>query len=1441
MTQQNPWEDYDWDLMGDANHKQVHHLTIQDLRRYIFLATEGLNAVPSKAVFAAQVEDGPKRFAASWQDTLWAYPDADIVYSTSTPPTPSEYVSNVQYPEQRPGSMTVYFERSISHPLQGVTTDTVSTGEFIFNATLVQKYGIYNENGSTIDIDGTLESWYKEQDDFRPGTPFIIKNSANEANDGFYRVRSVRQSGDYVYVTPDNNNYEQQELVACSAGGTATCDFGGDWYTFVGMNGNSLSAYNTGGGAMSGYFSDYGDSAYLGSIRNRWWSVKDMYHRYAQTSGEVTFGPNDGRPPTGGQESKDFNADWVRCPNPSRPHTYDRNSHRFHVEAEEDGSITGGDYEQFTALIPSYKFLCFDADPKEQESPFFFEDTNRVHWKYGKKVRFRARDITNPSKLGAIQAVRSTGYTPTNNPPVGTGSDHQYNSTYTRTINNGEMCEDGYLPVISGQSYMSKWINAKYDDALQNMIELAATRHSWVWPVDNDYKYNWIWVNKYNRLTNAHREYLEYAKELEDGALQEEINGEMYNPTYWSIYTTYGLSDAYMPKHNINQREYDYMNAEYWGENGSAFELILKLLGSSYYDWYYDETYPYRSKNILDTGWEWAAGMDEDDYTWPVTFNGIECNSINDIREACWQIPVGVWRRTWKYTYGRVKDCKMRDGSRDVPGGFPTAADGGDWPYEFYYPDDTSGNKTIRMIGRVVMEGDEPADSEFYSWSESGWTVPDTEQPNTIRFSGDKTDRFKTGNVVWTKISSEYYVYYVLKVVYDSTGNTTAITLSSDFSTDSPAVLYGDINLSATHDPAFVVNKTPCYPTDRLPTILQHCRNILKKLKYKDLVVTLSLKGKQISLDAYDLEYPSKEALRAAYELEFENEWNPDMSTWGTWSSGTWFGHLVEYFKPGETWHTYDSHYSECALYISDYDNNADLLFDENAVSFLVRLGFRKTASMNYSPTKIGIVGKTTITPPESDAPYNYVYISVGLNDGYIRIYCLGDFANWVKTQDDPEVWLTATITNIILDQLGELDFIAEFDWAKYPDAIWDRTHERADYRLIDSFGPDNEPPKKKNEWVIEPTLYDANFPEFYNQFTADAYPYDNPNYTPQWKIKAEAVLMEDLESNGVEYIFDCEHDTYSTTADLMDYTGANRKYDKALNMGVGSNAGDSDDAWAAYDALIGEWEFTLNSKDCYSGSVAGEDDNYGTPTAAANITFDCPMFPIRPRIESEKIQVDTVWYDHIWTDAPLCNNSVEYRLEVWDTVNAEWSVLYDYGATNPTPPAGGNDGDSHFYLSGPEITEISVDNYRLRYRNANTEKSGMYSDETQPAPATMYNLNIRNTDGRTITLNGETLTSFPHNVDLVAGTKVTLYSPEFEGGWINYSSWPWQSFTVNPLEFYIYQDFDIQCFQGEQIEAGLNGPVCYRLSIESFPVDLFINIFSNCLYSFWIVLICQP
>lgn len=1289
MEQENPWEDFEWPLTVDT--KMLHEL-VMDLRKHIYLASEGHFATTNKATQAAHVLGSTtRRFAREWSTRLSDYPTSDMTAPDTTPPSPTTAEGFYQTPYVDPGEWTCWFERSFNHSIQGV----VKTGddyEFKFLRTAVTKYSIWEQNSGALLYQKTPKiTWYEEEDDFRPGTPFIITNCAEAANDGFYRVKSVRNDGSNVYVMVDDNNYTQQDLVETSSvAGNADCDFGGDWYTLRSGNGHS-STFMESGGQMNNYFAELDDNVYTPSVTDAWWTKKDRIHRYeGSVAGTPTYGPNDGRPPTGGYMSKDFNGDWVRCPNPSLYHTYDENSHRWAVKSGTEGSIAAQDLELFTALIPASKYLCFQADPKEQKSPFFFEDTHRIHWKYGGKVSIEAMQITNPAKLGAVQAVRRTGYSTGEGSTFhGASTDHQYNSTYLDPVGDEEGYRgvDGDTPDTEDtQSFHAQWKDVGYDPALQNTIEHICGMHKWVFTATSVYIDNWLWLHEHVTIDSNHQDYLEIVHDL--------TSGDLDGATYGDIKTTYGTESAWMPAVNPDQPAFPLATDEEWGENGSAFELILAMLGDDYYDWYYDTTYPYRSKTQMD--WSWWWGMDNSEQSFDGTYNGIYCDTPTKVKNACWPTPIGCWRRVWKRTLGRPKPSSKTSNSDMVIG------DDENEPlspqvYEFDHPGLESVN---RMVGRVVTTYDDtgsadpniPTDSDFYTTSLAG-----TPSSNTFVASGNQISAMPVGSVVFGVISSVRKPYGVVKSTYDSGENETTFILNGDFETDAPTTLYIDLAISANHDAGFIVNDSNIH-VKNIWKMLNACREVLLQLRYKKHLINVQFGNNWIEPVGEIPEDKDPEVLIETVNDALIQGYNniSSIRTDFTFGAGlSWLGALLTiYFDNDPYWVYYEG--ADCyvgALKLTVHADEPFLDFLDNtsqhAYHVLVKAYQPSGAYESDGKTLVdgvshfGLTGAVNITCQSTAWYYGWATLQRDAasevywnnddpdNPFYEFYYSVGTLHHFLPPITDyhefaSPPYLTGSCGGYANVQSPEV--LSEFNWLSFPDIIWTRLKERADYKLVDSFSPDKNPPVTVNKYVVEPTFIDMNYTEGLEMAIRNgvAHATDLDVYEAEWHLYAVVTLLEDLEGNGVEYIFDLEETVGTDVWDAVySRVQASRVYDELL----GSTGGWSD----AHDAMADRakyLEMTYNSKDDVSSNVPSAEDNYNEPLAPLLLKVtDAPMFPIRPDVACVSSEDNSQeLFQVISCRVPLpATKEFEYKLERW--TGTAWEIWQDYGESHSDPP----------------------------------------------------------------------------------------------------------------------------------------------------------------------------
>jgi len=1192
----NPWLQFTWPTESG---QPIKHYTAEDLRRWIALTTILINANEEGAEFGPIAEGFVKRYAMAWSEWMRPYTEA-IGHSFTT--------AEVEQPDAdyKPGAAAVWYEDNFTADISGTTDAADAYGEFIIpNCTLINNpVGIYNVNSAGYPTPQSESSFYKEYDDFRPGTPFLLSDCSDSRLNGFYRVRTRRMDGSTLYLSVYTADNQPAELAIAECTGTLTCDFGGDWYTLRGSNGHCSETYMTDSGRMDTYFAGLEDAVFGYSTNQRWWTEKDSYHRYPATQNNGR-GPNDGRPPSGGQFSIDFNGDWVRTVNPNLYHTYDQNSHRWIIDSDFNLSPA----EQYTCLISAYQFLPAQCDPKEQIPPYYFENTFRRHWKYNAKVAFQANQITEPDKLGAIQSVRELAYN-SGGTWYGSSSDRQYGTTHLS--DDEKTVVNGFLPPVSGQNQKPNRVNYKYSAALQNMIELACEEYQWCWPADNTYKTNWLTL---------------HAAEYMSTSLEYQLKGTTSGTyTYGTGYSEYGLA-AFNPKYDAAQPAYPPMNDECWGENGSAFELILKLLGSDYYDWYYDDQYPYLPKRILDIKAVNKAQNPEDE----------------KYIDECLPMPHGVWRRTWKYSLGYVRQNKMRSSTE----GDPTCENyTGIMPYS---------ETPVVMFGHIRM------------------TAPSGTQ-------------------------------------------------------------YAGKDLEANHGPDYTINDAAVY-NQRIYKILNHSYEVLSKLVYRKLEdIEVSGKWNYPFLNPtgyYDTPY---ELLDEFIDL-YNTYWNDDVSSWSSLSSGNW-GTIGVYFS---IYYNYSTkkysrnatcYYAETALVVAN-----PFYCSSDAITMLIRITLSRDAEeAHYSLTKVGIPDNL-IDPPEKGKT-EYLFVPVKFENDkveYLRFRSICDWDNWHferyhPTEESPaaEIYETNSSVNFSWN-LNQIEFAAVYDWSKYPDAIWTRTIEKADYKLIDWYGYDENPPVIENDWITAPTLYDANFPEDY--FAGQNWPYDNPNYEPLWKIKAESVLLEDLEDNGVYYILD-----FNDSA--LDTEQTSRKFDILLTVtGSSSEAGSKEAAFDALSILTSGITAALNTRDNYNARGLGRPNNYNTPTASEELIIDAPMFPVNARFVPASGEVPTnpsyLYFEEdgvgtnyllICVDNPIPGQnakSVIRRLEGYYISTGQWDEVCDLEdsemftvCTNPSIlshlPNTWKTSDKTIYIANLDVYTSLLDwsKFRIHYVNNLGERS---------------------------------------------------------------------------------------------------------------------------------------
>ena len=842
MTDTTPtiWQLAEWPL--DTTKKR-EHLFPEDVRRFIYLASIGAGRPSGHETFTANPYITSQNFALDFKDVLDPYPTSDLTYTTEQQET------NVEWGDILPGSHLCYYDGSFTHDIYSVDLTSDSYGEFVFAlGSQRTEPCLFDQTGTTIYITGVTKSWYEVEDDFRPGTPFIVNSTAenwSQENNGYYRVKSTRTSGSYLYVKVDyGEKAERKQLTTCSgfSGVEASCAFGGDWWIFRGNNGSSTDGPgdNTDLAGDLAALSDDGTNYTNSLTRSGYlWSKKDFYHRHPLDSGELIRSPYDGRPPTGGLLAADFNSDWIRTFNPAAYHTYDQNCHRYMVYADWQGNRSAANFDIYSAVFPAQDYLPFQTDPKEQIPPKLYRGDSSTKWKYNSKVQFKALQITDPANLGPRYDTIKTGYS------TGTGDDDHHGRSMSKQYMQshaveyggyGELTEAGYLPAQHATSaWGPQWQQGKFNGAIQNMIELICQSKTetiildgilggdslpisldtgfdgktFMLRVDDDYIDNWLWFHANIEAESNHYDYMVAKYSMPTG-----------NTTYGEILAWGGTAKAWRPDLNTVQMEWAQIDDVFWGENESGVELLLKKLGHDYYDWVFDTETPWTWSHVLNEKWE--VEQDAGTYNGGSTVNGVSgLTNWDDNAEARYPTVSGTWRRTFKYSLGHYENVKITTGTSTDPCGMRS----------YWY-----GEDDIRMPGRSVVDYENMPDQESTA---DAYVVPDITDfgPNTyscsvdgttITISGDITANLKAGYSIWTvdnaalnAVDATTTEYLVKHVKYNGT-NTIAI-LSG---TLNQTTFYYDKAINDRHN---ADTGTPGY-IYRVHLILDQCRDLLNLL-----------------------------------------------------------------------------------------------------------------------------------------------------------------------------------------------------------------------------------------------------------------------------------------------------------------------------------------------------------------------------------------------------------------------------------------------------------------------------------------------------------------------------------------------------------------------------------------------------------------------------------
>jgi len=1298
-----PWQFCDWPL---EDKQVITHLAAEDLRRWMWLLLYGKAATAQKAEDGGIDESNPNRFAQKWED--WMLPYAEALQTTFT-----QAMTTEPHAQAVPGAITVWYEDSFSSTISGIDFSQYQEGELVIeNCQQITKNSIWDWNGTGTPTP-SQEQWYKEYDDWRPGTPFLLTGCSDERNNGFYRVLSRRMSGSTLFLRACSNDGQPVSFFADNQG-TMSCNFGGDWWTLRGMNGHETASSGYADEGPGNFFDNLEDATYQLGITNQWWTWKDQYHRYEGNA----RGPHDGRPPSGGPFAIDFNGDWIRGVNPYLYHCYDKNSHRY---------ILKGDFDSLLFLYfagwRADEFLSIQVDPKEQVPPYFFADKENVRWKYGGKVPIRKNQISNPARLGPVNQCLAQAWHTQQSGWVAIATHRQYLTSAIRAVGSGYMITYGDAPPLSILlSPRDWWEQLKFDTAIQNMVEYTVEQYGWMMPVDDDYKANWFAVNhpSWEASPPSVPYLLEYV--LYDGDVQ--------GRTYQQVYADNGLA-AYRPDLDSSMPAYAELHDELWGENGSAIELILKKLGTDYYDWWYDSQTPFISERILKIRTIFLASENPEYWSFPCTIHGVECNNLLDVANVCWPIPAGTWRRTWKRTLGYIREGYMRDSE----------------------------------LGDPALD-----EYENYSW-EGPYSNNRLAMPGHHRFSAP------AGNQ------------------------------------------YGGVNLAANHGPDFSASGREYYQK-RIYQILNDCRLVLKSLSFftaSDESISFKMKSLDVPYTLTTYGQKDAETVIASYQEYLDTYWNDSskytiedlpLDQTAQQQGNCGYKCAADYqtiIPPG--WRNSESCGNLYCSILVESEEAAN--YDSDPVKFLLRIGCRCSLpslaiDYNYqSPTYLGLTGFGTIEPPAywlspsivSPLRYYHVWTDKQTLDR-LEIKTLGNFSN--GDYQSQYAWRCNTMTYVepLIYSVND-GFIAAIDFEKYSSRIWRRLKEKADVYLIDIFGDDRNPPKYENAFWKLPMLVNQNAEAIPEELLDSFYSSDASD--SDYHITAESVLMEDLEgidSDEVKYVFDFGETELSNQQDKEQ---TSRVYDEPLLNGT------EDDAASVYLDGWDEgtvWNCRLNTRD--SAEARGnESNNYGEPTVeeAIALTRTVPIFPLRPIIHYEKLQINGVWYDHIWVDPPFAEGgTVQYRLSRFDAsvIPPGWAIIFSFGEQKPSAPSGYPDGPNHFWLDSVYgVSQTSEFSYRIQCNRLGVGR-GMWS---LPSSDLIILLTISNPYGLSISLNGQPLTftggvwsgTMEYYQDFVISI-TNLPPPPYLGWSVSYPGGYYYS-TSNPLSVRAFADMTITAY----------------------------------------------
>lgn len=381
---------------------------------------------------------------------------------------------------------------------------------------------------------------------------------------------------------------------------------------------------------------------------------------------------------------------WVRLANPNLYHHFDYNSGRYVMIYHADNAYQN----EHCCFLPAYKWLPQQTDPQEQRYPIYPKS-----WVIGSEYKkgIYTRSLGTPWL--SYLCIKDHTADSDNQPKVGDDWETYWLRVPTSPVPwkedplsyfiAGRYCiNDGteYLCILThlihdytepgvGLYWETYWTEEDCTDKIirrydlieikaEHITELPIAQFMRTWalasmlpgnpseytvggqePVDDKIENNQ--VRKNQLMCNAYQDCVTTAIDRCSGFLAKATAFFINN---WETRTWQGgLRNpplVHDPSTEADHPEYDTIGKAWWGCNASAYEYCLKKMG--HYDWYWSTT-PYVPK--------WLH-------------NEHYCDQPIDDVALKYPMPCGCWRRTWKWSFGRV-GTTMYPGNGDPPEYYP--------------------------------------------------------------------------------------------------------------------------------------------------------------------------------------------------------------------------------------------------------------------------------------------------------------------------------------------------------------------------------------------------------------------------------------------------------------------------------------------------------------------------------------------------------------------------------------------------------------------------------------------------------------------------------------------------------------------------------------------------------------------------------------------------